>query len=99
MRQAIARQTRAATRWGGKTIGVSVIQRGRAMPRDFRFAGRAFNRKGGWNPTSLGGETVHQQVRPAQWFDSETAGVRREAAHKVHVALDKAADKIAGSVH
>jgi hypothetical protein len=99
MRQAIARQTKAATRWGGKNVGVQVIQRARAMPRGFDYAGRAFNREGGWHPTSLGGETLHQQIRPAQWFDSETKGKRDEVGRKVHHALDVAAAKIASSIH
>lgn len=97
MRQAIAKQTKAATRWGGNNIGVSVIQRARSMPRNFQMAGRVFNREEGWHPQTLGGESLHQEVRPAQWFDSETGGVRAEAAHKMHAALDRAADKIASS--
>jgi hypothetical protein len=99
MRQAVARQTKAATRWGGNNMGVSVIQRARAMPRNFQMAGRMFNREEGWNPQTLGGETVHQQVRPTQWFDQPTTGVRGEASHKMHQALDRAADKIASSAH
>lgn len=33
------------------------------------MAGGALNRKEGWNPTSLGGISVHQQVTPTEWFD------------------------------
>jgi hypothetical protein len=99
MRQAIARQTKAATKWGGNNVGVQVIQRARGMPRNFQFAGRAFNRSSGWHPTSLGGETVHQQIRPAEWFDGATTGKRGEIGQKVHHALDVAADKIARSAH
>jgi hypothetical protein len=99
MRQAIARQTKAATRWGGNNVGVQVIQRARGMPRDFQFAGRAFNRAEGWNPQTLGGETVHQQVRPTKWFDSETTGERAEATRAAHAALDRAAAKMASAAH
>jgi hypothetical protein len=99
MRQAIARQTRAATRWSGQNMGVSIIQRGRAMPRSFNMAGRMFNREEGWHPTSLGGETRHQQIRPAQWFDAPTAGKRGEVGRQVHAALEETAAKIASSAH
>lgn len=95
MRSAIARQTRSATRWSGRDVGVSVIQRARGMPRDFRMAGRMFNRQEGWNPTSLGGVQEHQQIRPARWFDGETVGVRPEAQREMIRALDAAADTIA----
>lgn len=98
MRQAIARQTRAATRWGGKDVGVSVIQRARGMPRDFNMAGRAFNREEGWHPTTLGGESVHQQMTPTGWFDDVTMGVRPEAAREVRDALDDLAAKIAAEI-
>lgn len=97
MRQAIARQTKAATRWSGRSGGVSVIQRARSMPRGFNMAGRMFNRENGWTPSTLGGESVHQQMRPAQWFDGATTGVRPEAAQKVHEALERTAAKIAAS--
>src|SRR4051812_26258771 len=53
MRQAVARQTRAATRWSGKNAGIQIIQRARSMPRDFNMAGRMFNRDGGWEPQNL----------------------------------------------
>lgn len=97
MRQAVARQTKAATRWSGKSMGVQIIQRARSMPRNFNMAGRMFNREDGWNPTSLGGETFHQQIRPAGWFDDVTAGQRPEVGRKVHKALEDAAAKIAAS--
>jgi len=99
MRQAIARQTRAATRWSGQNMGVSVIQRARGMPRGFNMAGRMFNRAEGWNPTTLGGETRHQQVRPAQWFDQPTHGKKAEAARQVHAALEATAVKIGQAAH
>lgn len=95
MRQAIARQTKAATRWSGKSMGVQVIQRARSMPRNFDYAGRAFNREQGWNPQTLGGETVHQEIRPAQWFDGPTTGKRPQVGREVHAALEQAAAKIA----
>ena len=98
MRQAIARQVRAATRWGGKDVGVSVIQRARGMPRDFNMAGRAFNREEGWHPTTLGGEQVHQQATPTKWFDDVTVGVRPEATREIRAAMEDLADKIASSV-
>lgn len=99
MRQAVARQTKAATRWSGKNVGVQVIQRARGMPRNFNMAGRMFNREEGWNPTTLGGETVHQQIRPAGWFDDVTTGVRPDVTRRVRHALEQAADKIAESAH
>lgn len=99
MRAAIARQTKAATRWSGDNIGVQVIQRARSMPRGFQFAGRAFNRAEGWNPQTLGGETIHQQIRPAQWFDGQTTGVRAETTRQVHEALNRAATKMAAKAH
>lgn len=94
MRQAIARQTKAATRWSGKNAGVQIIQRARAMPRNFNMAGRAFNRAEGWHPTSLGGEVLHQQVRPAKWFDAPTVGQRPHVGRQIHEALEDAAAKI-----
>lgn len=97
MRQAIARQTKAATRWSGENTGVSVIQRARSMPRQFNMAGRMFNREEGWHPKTLGGETLHQQIRPAQWFDGATTGKRPEIARQIHAAVSEAADKIAAS--
>jgi hypothetical protein len=99
MRQAIARQTRAATRWSGKSGGVSVIQRARGMPRDFQFAGRAFNREDGWNPQNLGGVTMHQEVRPAEWFDSQSdSGEARKARHQIIQALDETAGTLADEI-
>jgi len=91
MRAAIARQVKAATRFSGKSAGVSIVQKSRSMPRDFRMAGRAFNREQGWHPTGLGGITHVQQIRPAQWFDSQTIGVRPEAQRKVLKALERSA--------
>lgn len=98
MRQAIARQTKAQTRWSGRNMGVNIVQRARSMPRGFNMAGRMFNRDEGWNPTTLGGETVHQQIRPSGWFDDVTAGQRPEVGRKVHAALEATADRIASSV-
>lgn len=98
MRQAVAQKTRAATRWSGDNIGVSVVQRARGMPRDFRMAGRMFNREEGWNPVNLAGEVLHQQMRPAQWFDGETSGMRPELQQEIIRALDDAAVKIGQSV-
>lgn len=98
MRQAIAQKTRAATRWSGDNIGVSIKQRSRGMPRNFAMAGRAFNREEGWNPTTLGGIAVHQEMSPSRWFDGETDGVRPEMQKEVLRALDDAAAKIASSV-
>jgi hypothetical protein len=95
MRQAIARQTKAATRGSGQNMGVQIIQRARAMPRGFDYAGRAFNRADGWNPTTLGGETVHQEIRPAGWFDDVTDGQRPKVGREVLAALDATAAKIA----
>lgn len=97
MRQAVARQTKAATRWAGRDMGVQIIQRARSMPRDFRMAGRMFNREEGWHPKTLGGEQLHQQVRPANWFDAPVTGKRAEVGRQVHAALVEAADKIGES--
>lgn len=98
MRQAVARQTRAATRWSGDNMGVSVVQRARGMPRDFRMAGRAFNRSEGWRPTTLGGVSIHQEMRPVGWFDGATPGVRPDAQREILQALDEAAATIAARV-
>jgi hypothetical protein len=95
MRAAIAKQTKAATRWSGQNTGVSIIQRARGMPRDFRMAGRAFNRSEGWQPQALGGITMHQQVRPAGWFDGGIdGGLRRRAQGQMIEALEDAAGRI-----
>lgn len=91
MRQAVARQTRAATRWSGKNGGVSVVQRGRGMPRNFAMAGRMFNREEGWDPTNLAGVSFHQEMRPASWFDGATPGTRPAAQREIMAALDEAA--------
>lgn len=94
MRQAIARQIKAGTRWSGNNTGVQVVQKARGMPRDFRMAGRMFNREDGWNPQTLGGEVQHQEVSPANWFDQPTEGARPEVTREVHAALVAAAAKI-----
>lgn len=99
MRAAIAKQIRAATRWSGKNGGVSIIQRGRGMPRGFNMAGRAFNRAEGWNPQNLGGESVHQQVTPVEWFDSQAdATERREVRQQIIEALDETAGSLADEI-
>lgn len=99
MRQAIAKRTRAATRWGGKNPGISIVQRGTGMPRDFRLAGRAFNRAEGWNPSNLGGITQHQQMKPAAWFDEPTKGARPAIKHELLAALEEVADTMARAAH
>jgi hypothetical protein len=98
MRQAIARQTRAATRWRGKNTGVSVIQRARSMPRSFNMAGRAFNREMGWTPTTLGGIKEHQQMRPANWFDGKVKEDRPLARRQIEKAIGDASDKMADEI-
>ncbi len=98
MRQMVARKTVGATRWAGENTGVSVIQRARGMPRDFQMAGRMFNREEGWNPTTLAGESVTQQMSPSGWFDDTATEKRPEIAHEVRAALEDAAAKIARSV-
>lgn len=95
MRQAIAKRTRAAVRWSGQDPGVSIVQRGSGMPRDFRLAGRVFNRQAGWNPQNLGGIKHHQQIRPANWFDSPTQGKRPEVQHELMLALEEVAATMA----
>ncbi len=99
MRQAVARQTKGATRWSGKRGGVSIIQRARGMPREFNMAGRAFNRTEGWNPQNLAGETAHQQMTPTQWFDSQAdVAEARQIRHQVIEALDDVAGSIANEI-
>lgn len=99
MRQAVARQIKATTRWSGKSGGVSIVQRARSMPRNFNMAGRAFNRAEGWNPRSLGGEVVHQQMRPVEWFDSQAdGGDTRRARHEIVAALEDTAGRLASEI-
>lgn len=98
MRQAIARQTRAATRWRGRNTGISIIQRARGMPRNFNMAGRAFNREMGWTPTTLGGIKEHQQMRPALWFDSKSKTDRPVIRRQIEKAIGDASDKMADDI-
>lgn len=99
MRQAIAKQIKAQTRWSGDSGGVSISQRARGMPRNFNMAGRVFNRPEGWNPTSLGGEVEHQQVKPVQWFDAlAEKGDTANARHEVVAALEDAAGRLATEI-
>lgn len=99
MRQAIAKQIRASTRWSAKSGGVSIIQRARGMPRGFNMAGRMFNRSEGWYPQNLGGESVHQQMTPVQWFDSEAdAAETRLIRRQVIEALDEVAGSLADEI-
>lgn len=98
MRHAVARQTRVATRWSGKDAGISVVQRARGMPRDFAYAGRAFNRESGWNPTTLGGEVEHQQMRPASWFDGAAEMDRPVVRREIIGALDEVAGTMAEDI-
>jgi len=100
MRQAIARQIKATTRWSGDRGGVSIVQRARSMPRGFNMAGRAFNRAEGWNPKTLGGEVVHQQIRPVEWFDSQaTSHDTQQARHEIVAALEETAGRLASEIH
>lgn len=96
MRQAIARQTKVSTRWGGRNAGVSIIQRARSMPRGFNMAGRMFNR-GEWHPTTLAGEMVTQHATPASWFDQPVLDARPLIGHEVRQAIEDTAAKIARS--
>lgn len=99
MRIAIAKQIRAATRWSGKSGGVSVVQRARGMPRGFNMAGRVFNRPEGWNPQNLAGEVRHQQVTPVHWFDGASdAGERNLVRREVIQALDAVAGTLADEI-
>lgn len=95
MRQQVARQVRPATRWSGDNTGVSLIQRARGMPRGFNFAGRMFNRPEGWNPVSPGGIQRVQQIRPAQWFDSEVVDSDDQLRRAVVAALEQTAREVA----
>lgn len=100
MREAIARQTRAGVRFTGRQTGVNLVQRARGMPRNFQYAGRAFNREEGWNVTSLGGEQLVQQMQPAQWFDGPIEDdAPGEARRAITGALEDMADRIARDVH
>lgn len=98
LRQAIAKQTKAATRWSGNSAGLSIAQKARGMPRGFDQAGRAFNRAEGWNPTSLGGEVHHQEVRPVEWFDSTNAADGPKVRQEVVEALEEVAGTLAGEI-
>lgn len=98
MRQAVARSIRASTRWSGKGAGVSIIQRARAMPRSFNMAGRMFNREEGWNPTAIGGVRVHQQIRPALWFDKQVKTDRPRVRREVEQAIGDLSDKMADDI-
>lgn len=99
MRQAIAQKVVAATRWSGKSGGVSIIQRARGMPRNFQMAGRAFNRAEGWYPQDLNGVEMYQQVTPVEWFDSQAdSGEAREVRHQVIQALDEVAGTLADDI-
>lgn len=98
MRQAVARQTKAATRWSGRQAGIQIIQRARSMPRGFNMAGRMFNRADGWNPRSLGGEVLHQQVRPAGWFDEPVGRESPQVRQQIVAALDETADRLASKI-
>lgn len=99
MRQAVAKQTRAATRWSGKSGGVSIVQRARGMPRNFNMAGRMFNRAEGWNPKNLAGEIEHQQVTPVEWFDSQAdVAEARVVRHQIVQALDETAGTLANEI-
>lgn len=98
MRQAIARKIAANTRWSGRNTGVSIVQRARGMPRDFQYAGRVFNREGGWHPQNLGGEVVTQQIEPANWFDGAATDdypmVRNEIIQAINDVAGTMADEI-----
>lgn len=99
MRSAIAKQIKAKTRWSGESGGVSVTQRARGMPRGFNMAGRMFNRSEGWNPKTLGGEQVHQQVRPVEWFDALAgASETKDARQQIVGALEDAAGRLASEI-
>lgn len=95
MRQAIAKQTRAGVRFSGRNTGVNLIQRGKGMPRGFRYAGRAFNRPDGWTPTALGGVQVHQQATPTEWFDQPTKQSTEKARQAVTDAMEDMARRLA----
>lgn len=98
IRQAVARQTRAGTRWSGKDTGVQVIQRARGMPRDFRYAGRMFNRELGWNPVTLDGSSRHQEMTPANWFDEPMKEDRKIARRQIIEALEETAGILARDI-
>lgn len=98
MRQAIAKQIKGTTRWSGDRAGVSIVQRARSMPRGFTQAGRAFNRAEGWNPTNLGGEIEHQQIRPTEWFDKTNVHDAHDARQGIVDALEAAAAKLAATI-
>lgn len=98
LRQAVARQTRVATRWSGRNAGVSIIQRARSMPRGFNMAGRMLNR-GEWHPSAFGAAPVTQHVRPTGWFDQPVLEARPLIGRQVREAIEDTAAKIARSAH
>lgn len=95
IRQAIARQTRAGVRFGGRDVGVNIIQRTRGMPRNFRFAGRAMNRAQGWSPQSLGGVVRQQFARPTGWFDDAGDGMSADAVRAASQVMERMAARLA----
>lgn len=98
MRAAVARKVQGATRWGGRDVGVSIIQRARGMPRDFQYAGRMFNRTEGWNPKNLAGETETQTMRPAKWFDDAAMDDYPMVRDQIVEALESAAATMADEI-
>jgi hypothetical protein len=68
------------------------------MPREFRFAGRMFNRAQGWNPQSLGGIQRHQQVTPSGWFDGPMKQDRLVARREITEALEETAATLARDI-
>lgn len=95
MSQAIARSVRPGVRFSGRNTGVSLVQRARGMPRNFPYAGRAFNRVEGWHPKNLGGVTIHQVATPVQWFDEPTKGAQVEARLAVIEAVEDMSRRLA----
>lgn len=95
LRQAVAKQTRAGVRFGGRNAGVNITQRARAMPREFRFAGRALNREEGWQPQTPGGVKLTQHARPVEWFDQPGHAASRDATHATQQVLERMAQRLA----
>jgi hypothetical protein len=98
MRQAIARKISANTRWSGRNTGVSIVQRARGMPRDFQYAGRAFNRESGWHPQNLGGTVTTQRMEPTDWFDGASSTDYPMVRQEIIQALDEVAGKMANEI-
>lgn len=95
LRESVAHQTKAGVRFGGRNVGINIMQRARGMPRNFQFAGRALNRAAGWSPKSLGGVIFHQHARPTEWFDQPGHGAGADAMRAAQQVMERMAARLA----